>query len=303
MEVITPAIEIIDVTKTYRGSEFPALQNINLKILPGEKVGLVGANGSGKTTLLKLIMNFLIPDRGEIRIMGDSNPEKNKQFIGYIGELQEGLENFTPRELFRLAARMYGFSGTERDNRVNTHLQLMGLEEVQNELMAGFSKGMRQRVFLSLAILHQPRILLLDEPLSGLDAEGQATIRNLLNQLNTETIIFASHQLEDIEEFSSRVFFLHQGKIVAEIGKDEMLQEIYTLEGPPEIEKILSEMLKIRVRNIQFRGASVRLQLTLKPDQLQHVLTEFKKRNITLHRIRSQSILTELYQQYVQQNP
>ena len=172
-------IKVQNASKTYLHSGKPALLDVSLDIVDGERVGLVGSNGSGKTTLFRLLMNFIRPDLGTIAIKGHSNLEVARRFIGYVGESQSGLENFTPRELFESAAKMYGMNSQQSEERAKELLAFSGLGGVANDLIEGFSKGMAQRAFIGLGIVHEPDILLLDEPMSGLDQKAQDDVRVL----------------------------------------------------------------------------------------------------------------------------
>ncbi len=161
--------------------------------------------------------------------------------------------------------------------------------------MAGFSKGMRQRLFLATALIHQPEILLLDEPMSGLDPESQKEFLTLLKSLETYTILYASHQLEEVEEICDRIIILQQGKIVKDLDIRKYEQEIIELEADSAILSLLSRFPEIIIRRQIQREKHLILELMARPDQFQDVITESKKQGITIFRFKTKSFLEDLY--------
>ena len=296
-----PLIELRGIWKTYRHADQPALQDIDLKIYPGQRVGLIGANGSGKTTLLRLLMNFVVPDRGAIVIRGTTNLEEARKFMGFVPEKQEGLENFTPGELLKLSAEMYGIPAEIAARRMEELISFARLAPVVDTLASDFSKGMIQRMQLSLALIHQPSILLLDEPMSGLDPGGQKEVREMLHRLSDITMIYASHQLEEVEEFCTSVVILHRGVIAGQIDLTEIPREVYTFDIHPEAVKLLSGISDIEYQIVREHSDVVRLQLVTTPDIFQKVVALLTEKRYQLQRLRSRSMLEELYYQYVQE--
>lgn len=294
-----PLISIQNISKTYSFSNKPALENIDLDIWEGENIGLIGSNGSGKTTLLRLIMNYIRADDGKIIIMGQTNLEKTHQFIGYVGESQEGLENFTPRELLEMSAKMYGMNKQQSYNRTKELLEFSGLTSVADDLIEGFSKGMIQRALIISAIVHSPAILLLDEPMSGLDLQAQKDVKDFLKKLTDYTLIYTSHNLEEIEEFSSKVIFLHRGKIVKQLSLSEIRQEIFGLEIDHNIKSSLKKFkhLQPQIKNEMLKTAE--LEIIANTKDFWEFIDYCKKEKITIHRIRSRSILEDTYKKYL----
>lgn len=290
-----PVISVKGLIKSYFHADTAAIDDISFDIYPGERVGLIGANGSGKTTLFRLLLHLLHPDAGEIKIMGSTHLEKAKQFIGYVSEYQEGLENFTPNELLEYAGRMALLSSEKIESRRKDLLKWARLESHADQLLAGFSKGMRQRLFLATALIHQPEILLLDEPMSGLDPESQNEFLTLLKSLDTYTILYASHQLGEVEEICDRIIILHQGKIVKDLSIMEQQVEIFQLEADPAILSILSRFPEITIRNQIQRKDHLHLELIARPEQFQDIVTESKKHGISIYRLKSKSIIEDLY--------
>ena len=295
---MTAVIDIEKVSKRYRSGDPLALNQVSLEIAAGSRVGLVGANGSGKTTLMRLLLNFIRPDSGCIRVLGEENLEMARRHMGFVPERQQGMENFTPHELLRFSGTMRGLSPALLDARIETLLEFAVLKDVSGELLADFSKGMSQRVQICLALLHEPQILLLDEPLSGLDPSGQQELLALLQQLQDITIVYASHQMDEIERCCDTVVVMHGGQIRKQLNMAEIAQEIYVLTLDAAAEMSLGDFsqfdLDVRERSpdtitVALRGSSQDFQA------LSRILESHR---LPILRLRSRGVLEELYQQY-----
>ncbi len=295
-----PLIDIRQLSKRYQRSETFALRQVSLRIFPGEYVGLIGANGSGKTTLIKLLVNFIRPTSGQICIAGQSDLELQKHRLGYVPESQEGLENFTPEELLLLAGRLSGMSLPQARQRCQELLAFTGLEIHRQELLTGFSKGMFQRVQLAIALMHRPDILLLDEPLSGLDPEAQQQILQLLKALPIEAMLYASHRLEAVEQLCNRVLVLKDGQVVAEVNSADLEKSIFLLQAPPRAQSVLECFSQITWQVVHRSQSQVEFQLLTDGETFQTLLSALKAKGVPARRIRSRSILEHYYLQYVQ---
>lgn len=293
------AIEMTGVSKTYSGAPRPALEAVDLEVAAGERLGLIGANGSGKTTLMRLLMNFVLPERGSIRIMGERNLEKARRFMGFVPERQEGMENFTPRELLRIAARMYRMEKNRAAERIAEMLNFTQLSGFAGELVAGFSKGMAQRLQIGIALIHQPRILLLDEPMSGLDPGGQKDVREVLARLSDRTLVYASHNLEEIETFCTAVVILQGGRVIHRLNLQEIRQEIYTLDASRLALEILSHFPDLKPRVLRETGEKVRVEFAADYLKIQKLLAALNERRVDIQRLRSRSVLEDYYHRYV----
>jgi ABC-2 type transport system ATP-binding protein len=298
----SPIITVSNLSKTYAQQSIPAIQNISFQIYPNEKVGLIGANGSGKTTLFRLLLHLLQPDQGDITIMNYSNLEHAKQFVGYVSEHQEGLENFTPNEVLNYAGRM---SLTEPDKITSRRFELLkwaGLESNQDDLITGFSKGMRQRLFLAAALMPEPPILLLDEPMSGLDPDSQNDFLKLLGTLKSYTILYASHQLAEVEEVCNRIIILQQGKMIKDLDIREQNQEIILLETDPGMLPLIGRFSDIIIRQKSEMEDRIKIEILTGVARFQELLTESKKLGISIYHFKSKSILEDLYHQNYSDN-
>jgi ABC-2 type transport system ATP-binding protein len=215
------AIETINLEKTYkvgfwRKKPRTALRPLTLTVQEGEVFGFLGPNGAGKTTTLKLLMGLVFPTGGSARILGmDVDDVRVKAHIGFLPEQPYFYDYLTASELLTYYAQLSGVSASERSKRVEGMLARVGLSGAANVQLRKFSKGMLQRVGLAQAILHDPKLVFLDEPMSGLDPMGRREVRELIQQLQREgkTVFFSTHILSDAEALCDRVAVIHQGEL------------------------------------------------------------------------------------------
>ncbi|GAB4369981.1 MAG: hypothetical protein Kow0042_11970 [Calditrichia bacterium] len=292
-------LEFENVWKSYSKKEEVALQDITFRVTENEHVGIIGANGSGKTTLFRLILNLILPDRGTIRILGNDELEESKKYIGFVPEHQKGLESFTPEELLTFAARMHNLPPAQINKRVTELLEWVGLSSHRRELLESFSKGMIQRLQLAVSLIHEPKILLMDEPMSGLDPNGQKDLRTLLQRLNGYTLLYASHNLREVEDLCDRIIILHQGRLVSDIAVSDQNQEIFTIESSAEIVEIIASFPGVRIREKYPQGKQVKIEIVAPSSEIQKIMRECENRNIVISRIKSHTVLEELYEQYL----
>ncbi|MGA2646182.1 MAG: ABC transporter ATP-binding protein [Candidatus Sulfotelmatobacter sp.] len=216
-----PAIEILGLEKTYlvgfwRKRPKCALHPLHLQVEDGEIFGFLGPNGAGKTTTLKLLMGLVFPTSGSARILGKewTDPEVKAQ-IGFLPEQPYFYDHLTAHELLNYYAQLSGVPPKERSRRVDRTLQRVGLKDVHGVQLRKFSKGMLQRAGIAQAILHEPRLVFFDEPMSGLDPIGRREVRDLMEQLKQEgkTVFFSTHILSDAEALCDRVAIIHKGEL------------------------------------------------------------------------------------------
>jgi ABC-2 type transport system ATP-binding protein len=215
------AIETINLEKTYavgfwRKTPRVALRPLNLTVAEGEVFGFLGPNGAGKTTTLKLLMGLVFPTGGTARILGkDINDSAIKAQIGFLPEQPYFYDYLTAKELLEYYAQLSGMEPKERGRKVEAMLERVGLKDAARVQLRKFSKGMLQRVGLAQAILHDPRVVFLDEPMSGLDPMGRREVRDLMEELKQQgkTVFFSTHILSDAEALCDRVAVIHQGEL------------------------------------------------------------------------------------------
>ncbi len=215
------AIETNNLEKTYavgfwRKKPRTALRPLTLTVSDGEVFGFLGPNGAGKTTTLKLLMGLVFPTGGTARILGmEIDDPRVKAQIGFLPEQPYFYDHLTAKELLEYYAQLSGVPAKECATRVEKMLGRVGLSDAARIQLRKFSKGMLQRVGLAQAILHDPKLVFLDEPMSGLDPMGRREVRDLIQQLQREgkTVFFSTHILSDAEALCDRVAVIHQGEL------------------------------------------------------------------------------------------
>jgi ABC-2 type transport system ATP-binding protein len=215
------AIEIIGLEKTYMvgfWGKLPkrALHPLHLRVEEGEIFGFLGPNGAGKTTTLKMLMGLVFPTAGTAKILGkDWNDPEVKAQIGFLPEQPYFYDYLTAHELLDYYGQLSGVTGKDRKPRIEEMLQRVGLTDVKGVQLRKFSKGMLQRVGIAQAILHNPKLVFFDEPMSGLDPLGRREVRDLMEQLKQEgkTVFFSTHILADAEALCDRVAIIHKGEL------------------------------------------------------------------------------------------
>jgi ABC-2 type transport system ATP-binding protein len=216
-----PAIEILGLEKTYhvgfwRKRPKCALRPLDLSVDEGEIFGFLGPNGAGKTTTLKLLMGLVFPTAGTARILGmEINDPRMKAQIGFLPEQPYFYDYLTANELLEYYAQLSGVPAAERRRKTSEVLSRVGLQESGGIQLRKFSKGMLQRVGIAQAILHEPKVLFFDEPMSGLDPMGRREVRDLMEELKQQgkTIFFSTHILSDAESLCDRVAIIHLGEL------------------------------------------------------------------------------------------
>jgi len=221
MQNIQPIIEIKHLTKIYKGSTKPAIDNISLDIEPGEIYGLLGPNGAGKTTTISILCGLFDPTAGNVYIDGmnyEHSAEKIKSIIGVVPQDIALYPSLTAKENLVFFGHLYGLRGKQLRDRINECLELFGLEKNADRKIKTYSGGMKRRINLIAGILHKPKVIFLDEPTVGVDVQSRNVILEHLRNINKEgaTLIYTSHYMEEAENFCTRVAIIDQGKIITE---------------------------------------------------------------------------------------
>ncbi len=254
------AIATKDLGKTYRTSVWKSavrsLDRLSLTVRSNEVFGFLGRNGAGKTTTIKILCGLIRPTNGEAHICGESVRRRTaRKYIGYLPENPYFYEYLTPRETLDFYGRLHGLNRTERAAEWEKLSDLLDLRDIAEQRVRGFSKGMRQRLGFAVALVGDPAILILDEPMSGLDPLGRRSIRELILKMRDEkkTIFFSSHVLGDVEQICDRVGILVKGKLTNQGRIDELLTERVCL-----VEVIASELTPEAVETLATSAESNR---------------------------------------------
>ena len=240
-------IEIHEVTKQFQDKKkyITALKHVSFKVNKGEVVGLLGENGAGKTTLLRTIATLLTPTEGHVLIgVYDTvkNPDEIKKRIGVLFGGETGLyDRLTARENLEYFASLYGMGKHETKVRIDDLAKMFGMRDYLDRKVGNFSKGMRQKVAIARTLIHNPEIILFDEPTTGLDITSSNVFRQLVHQLKSEgkTILFSSHIMEEVSMLCDSVAMMHKGELVYHGN----LEALYKSEGSRDLNYIFMSKL------------------------------------------------------------
>jgi len=264
------AITVENLTKSY--GQTRAVDDLSFSVEKGAFFGFLGRNGAGKTTTIRMLTGILKPDHGECAIAGVPLRTRTEiaKIIGIVPESRGLYEWMNAVEYLRFFANLYGITGPERTRTIESLLSQVELTASKQVLIAGYSRGMKQRLGLARALINRPQILFLDEPTLGLDPQGQEDIRNLLRKLHARgvTIFLSSHQLHEVSDLCTRITIIHKGKLVADgslesLRRDANFQESYriritgnspALENSRFLDRIKEEKIEPNLTEIVFRG-------------------------------------------------
>jgi ABC-2 type transport system ATP-binding protein len=234
-------LELRGVTKRY--GALAAVAQLSFTVGPGEVLGYLGPNGSGKSTTVKMLVGLMPPTRGTILFDGRDIQDmlvEYKAQVGYVPEEANVYTYLTGPEYLRLCGRLRGIAPATLEKKIDRFLRMFSLDNDYHATLASYSKGMRQKILLSAALLHNPRVLVLDEPLSGLDVSTTLVLRTAIRALAADgrIIFYSSHELDTVEKISSRVIILRAGRIVA----DDSASRLRDLMSASSLEDVFSQL-------------------------------------------------------------
>jgi len=251
-------VELRNVVKRY--NELTAVDNISLDIKSGEIFGLLGPNGSGKSTTMKMLMGLIKPNQGNIKVLGidvEKEPVKVKSLVGYSPESPNLYEFLTGIEFLDFIGDIYAVPIEDKKKRITEYLKALQLEGREGDMISSYSEGMKQKTALISAFIHKPKLLILDEPLSGLDPRSARIVKDFLQEIKRQgrTTIISTHILEIAQAVCDRIAIMYQGKILAlgnmqelrELSKspDSGLEDIFLkLTGTSDVKAVVEELVK-----------------------------------------------------------
>jgi len=250
-----PAVEVRNLTKVFsiglRAEHVVAVDNLSLTIGVGEVYGLIGPNGSGKSTTMKVVLGLMRASKGGAKVFGlESGDIRAKNVTGFLPENPYFYKHLTGTETLKFYGKICGMRGADLKDRVKELLSLMGLEKAAGRRLGGYSKGMLQRIGMAQALIHRPKLVILDEPTAGVDPIGSRDIRDLILKLRDEgiTIFLCSHLLEQVQEVCDQVGIILEGRMRREGPLDELIsindQTSITLEGAsPKLLKSIERLV------------------------------------------------------------
>lgn len=289
-------VQTSELCKRYSGRF--AVDHVNMNIPRGSVYGFVGENGSGKTTIIRLLMGLALPTKGKYSLFGEDSKSKNiynvRKQISAIVEAPSLVPSMTAKQNIKYAALYYGIKYT--DEMANTILKEVGLEDTGNKKTRNFSLGMRQRLGIALLLLNKPSLMLLDEPMNGLDPTGVADLRDLIINLNKKGITFliSSHILSELEKVATYYGFISHGKLLKEISAEDLVAECK--KGIDlrhhDISKLEKALKKLGYDNLRVSPNSIRVYDEVTPLEL---LTKLHKEGIEIKDIRTTEMNVEEY--------
>lgn len=237
-------LRLKNLSKTYSKGQVKAVDNINLEVKPGEIFGFLGPNGAGKTTTIKMIVGLLKPDEGNVYIDGIDvweNPLEAKKKISYVPDTPEVYDKLKGIEYLNFIADIYGVPKDIRQERIEKYLDIFELENAIGNIIGSYSHGMKQKLVLISALIHEPELFILDEPMVGLDPKSSFNLKEIMRQRCKEgkTVFFSTHVLEVAEKLCDRIAIINKGKIIALGTMDELRS---AAEDKESLEKIFLEL-------------------------------------------------------------
>lgn len=275
-----PAVQIENITKIFpvplRRRRIIAVRNLSLTVQPGEVYGLLGPNGCGKSTTLKMLLGLVTPNQGRALICGkDSREYRSRRAVGFLPENPYFYKFLTATETLVFYGRICGMRGSTLKKRAEELIDLVGLSDARDRRVAGFSKGMLQRIGLAQALIQDPSLVILDEPTAGVDPAGSHQIRDLILDLKKrgKTVLLTSHLLEQVQEICDRVGIMARGEMIREGSLDELVRvegqtQFIVENASPELREQMEQLINksgaklVAARQPQRSLESVFLELT-----------------------------------------
>jgi len=282
-----PIISITNLKKSF--GSVVAVNDLSLTVLAGEIYGLLGPNGAGKTTTIRCLCTLLTPDAGTITVAGVSQPRQIRQKLGYVAQEVALDKVLTGRELLQFQAGLYHLPQAKAQARITEVLKLLQLEEYSDRLIGKYSGGLKKRLDLAAGLLHEPQVLVLDEPTVGLDIQTRLAIWQFLHQLKQMgvTVLLTSHYLEEIDALADRVGIIDRGKLIAEgtpeelkskVGGDRLtirIKEFAELGEAQAVLHLLTQLPFVRSGLInQAQGNAVNLVISPEPEAVSKIQQE-----------------------------
>jgi ABC-2 type transport system ATP-binding protein len=298
-------IQFKNVSKYFEDGLIPkkvqVLEDVNFTIEQGNTYAFLGPNGAGKTTTIKLMLNFLQPSSGKITIF-DTTPQNSKvrENIGYVSDHPYFYEYLSAREYLKFCADLYNLPNAQINEKINSMLELVGLSESSEMKLRIFSRGMGQRLSFAQALLHNPDLIILDEPLNGLDPFGRKDLKNLILDLKSQgkTLFFSSHILEDSEILADYVIFIDKGKIIHQDKLSEIKNKFvqsFSIQFAGEAQKLERFSQSFPVDSFQKMGGNLLLE-KIASNQLDDCINKSKEAGLNIVNIeKSETKLEDIF--------
>ena len=285
-------IEFVNITKKFKfhfsSKESTAPENVSFHIEKGDLVGFLGANGAGKTTLIKILMDFSRQDSGEVKYSPElgTKLEDIKSNVGYLPERAYLYPYLTGREFLRYVGEIASIPRQHLDELINSWADKLQITHAIDRRISGYSKGMQQRLGFISVLIHNPKFIVLDEPLSGLDPLGRREFKKILKELNEKgvTIFFSSHVVSDVEEICNKVVFIERGKLIYQGSIDELVlkntEDLYRVkyfdEGKIKIDHLNEKAKQEKIKELINRDIDI-LEIEKERPTLEEIIYKIKQ--------------------------
>lgn len=280
-----------------RFGSFKAVNDISLHVNKGDIYGFLGPNGAGKSTTLRMVLGLIKPNKGEILISNKSIEGNDRKFLNTIGALIEKPDFYKNLSALDNLKILFKMSQLKKKNRISEVLNEVNLWDKRNQKVGGYSQGMKQRLGIAQTLLHQPSLIILDEPSNGLDPQGQAAMRNLILRINKDmgiTIIISSHILSEIEKIANRMVVINKGQKILEGNvKELMAKELLKVNFKTESVENLSNLLSNKKIDFEIRNNNI--IALINEENIPLVIEDIVKNNISIQEVRQMRTLEELF--------
>ena len=292
---VSPLLEIQNLHKSF--GDFKAVNDVSLCVNKGDIYGFLGPNGAGKSTTLRMVLGLIKPSKGNILINGENILGNNRKYLNNIGALIEKPDFYKNLSALDNLKILYKMSKLKNNQRIFEVLNEVDLWDKRNQKVGGFSQGMKQRLGIAQTLLHEPSLIILDEPSNGLDPQGQADMRDLILRINKEmqiTIIISSHILSEVEKIANRMVVINKGeKILEGYVKKLMAKELLKVSLKSSQLLKLSEFLKNE--NIELELRDENIIALINEENIPQVISQIMKKNIPISEVKQMRTLEELF--------
>tara|TARA_Y100000385_G_scaffold137010_1_gene142394 strand:- start:162 stop:1058 length:897 start_codon:yes stop_codon:yes gene_type:complete len=290
--------KILDINNLCKNfGDFTAVNDISLHVNKGDIYGFLGPNGAGKSTTLRMVLGLIKPSNGEILINGKNISGCKRKYLNSIGALIEKPDFYKNLSAFDNLKILYQMSRLKNINKIKDVLNEVDLWDKRNQKVGGFSQGMKQRLGIAQTLIHDPSLIILDEPSNGLDPQGQADMRSLILKINKEmgiTVIISSHILSEIEKISNRMVVINNGQKIVEGNVEELMQnELLKVSFKSSDLKLISSFLTNK--KIQFENKNDSIIAQINQENIPLILKQMVESNISISEAKQMRTLEELF--------
>ena len=290
--------KILDINNLCKNfGDFTAVNNISLHVNKGDIYGFLGPNGAGKSTTLRMVLGLIKPSNGEILINGENISGSKRKYLNSIGALIEKPDFYKNLSAFDNLKILYKMSRLKNINKIKDVLNEVDLWDKRNQKVGGFSQGMKQRLGIAQTLIHDPSLIILDEPSNGLDPQGQADMRSLILKINKEmgiTVIISSHILSEIEKISNRMVVINNGQKIVEGNVEELMQnELLKVSFKSSDLKLIGNFLTNK--KIQYENKNDSIIAQINQENIPLILKQMVESNISISEAKQMRTLEELF--------